>query len=89
MAKLREEYNSEVIPALMEQLGLTNRLAVPRLEKIVLSAGVGRAPEEKERLQQSLDDLGRITGQKAVPTKARKSEGVRRTFSYAAMTEGA
>jgi large subunit ribosomal protein L5 len=58
---------------MMKRFGLTNRLAVPRLEKIVVSAGIGRGSEEKERLEQTLADLATITGQKAVPTKARKS----------------
>ncbi len=56
-----------------ERFGYKNDRAVPRLEKIVLSAGVGRGSEEKERLDQSLADLTKISGQQAVATKARKS----------------
>ena len=73
MAQFQERYDTEVVPALMERFGYTNRLAVPKLEKIMLSAGVGRAAEEKERLQQTLDDLATLSGQKAVPRKARRS----------------
>lgn len=75
MPQLLEKYRKEIVPAMGARFGYKNRLAVPRLEKIVLSAGVGRASDdkEKERLQQSLDDLAIITGQKAVARKARKS----------------
>ena len=73
MAHLLDRYQTEIVPSLMKTLERRNRLAVPRLEKIILSAGVGRAAEEKERLQQTLDDLTAITGQRAVPTQARKS----------------
>lgn len=73
MAALLEKYKAEIVPAMMERFGHKNRMAVPKLEKIVVNAGVGRAPEEKERLEQSLTDLALITGQKPVPTKARKS----------------
>ena len=73
MAQCQERYDSEIVPALMERFGYTNRLAVPRLTKIIISAGVGRATEEKERLQQTLDDLAAISGQKAVPRQARQS----------------
>jgi len=73
VAQFQERYDSEIVPALMERFGYTNRLAVPRLTKIIISAGVGRATEEKERLQQTLDDLAAISGQKAVPRQARQS----------------
>lgn len=73
MAQLQERYNTEIVPALMERFGYTNRLAVPKLVKIMLSAGVGRAAEDKDRLPQTLDDLATISGQKAVPRKARRS----------------
>jgi large subunit ribosomal protein L5 len=71
--QLLDKYRSEVVPALMERFGLTNRMAVPRPTKVVVSAGVGPASEDKARLEQSLADLTAITGQRAVPTKARKS----------------
>ncbi|MFW6158425.1 MAG: 50S ribosomal protein L5 [Planctomycetota bacterium] len=73
MPQLLNKYEADVVPAMMEQFGYTNPRAVPRLEKIVISAGVGRGSEEKDRLNQALEDLTQITGQRAVATKARKS----------------
>jgi len=72
VANLSQKYNDEIVPAMAERFGYKNSLAVPRLQKIVLSAGVGSG-DNKDRLPQALEDLGLITGQKAVPTKARKS----------------
>lgn len=73
MVPMLAKYRTEVVPAMMQRFGYKNRLAVPRLGKIVLSIGLGRVTEEKEKLQEALDDLAIITGQKAVATKARKS----------------
>ena len=73
MANFLDQYRNEIVPAMMERFGYRNRLAVPRIEKIVLNIGVGRAEEEKERPGQAHNDLAAITGQKAVSTKARKS----------------
>ncbi len=73
MPKFLDQYRSEIVPAMSERFGYKNDRAVPRLEKIVLSAGVGRGSEDKERLEQSLADLTKISGQHAVTTKARKS----------------
>jgi large subunit ribosomal protein L5 len=73
VAGFRDRYASEIVPTLQERFGYKNVMAVPKITKIVLSAGVGRGTEEKERLQQSLDDLTTITGQKAVVRKAKKS----------------
>jgi len=61
------------VPTLQEKLGRQNLLSLPRLEKIVLSAGLGKAREEPKRIEQAMGDLGVITGQKAVLTKAKKS----------------
>jgi len=57
----------------MEELGYKNALAVPRLEKIVVNMGVGKAQEEKKRLDDAARDLAMITGQRPVITKARRS----------------
>ncbi len=73
MPHLLDKYRNEIIPAMTERFGYTNRLAVPRIKKVNLNAGVGRSSEDKERLQQALDDFALITGQKAVVTKAKKS----------------
>lgn len=72
MANLSQKYKDAIVPAMVERFGYKNSLAVPRLQKIVLSAGVGSG-DNKDRLPQALEDLGLITGQKAVATKARKS----------------
>ena len=69
---LRDQYQNEVAPRLIEKRGYRNALEVPRLQKIVVNTGVGTA-REKEALQEALDTLGRVTGQKAVTTRSRKS----------------
>ena len=68
-----ERYKSETVPALMERFKLTNLLAVPRLEKIVVNMGVGRAVEEKKCLEEAVDHLGTIAGQRPIITKARQA----------------
>jgi len=73
VAQFLEKYRSEVVPAMMAKFAYKNRLAVPKLLKIVLDTGVGRASDDKDKLQQALDDFAAITGQKAVATKAKKS----------------
>ncbi len=71
--RLQEKYEEELVPALTEKLGRTNRLALPRLEKIVVNMGVGTATIEKKHLEEATDALAQITGQKAIVTRARKS----------------
>jgi large subunit ribosomal protein L5 len=71
--RLRVRYRDELVPALREQLGLTNVMQVPRLEKVVVNMGVGEAVKDGRLLDAALEDLATITGQKAVVTKARKS----------------
>jgi len=73
MARLLERYNSEIIPRMTERFGYKNRLAVPRLEKIVVNMGVGNAREDKTALEQGQKDLAAITGQRPVVTRARRS----------------
>ena len=73
MARLEDKYKKEIAPALMERFGLTNRLAVPRITKITLNMGVGRAIENQKRLDAAVRDLTVISGQKPVVTKAKKS----------------
>jgi large subunit ribosomal protein L5 len=70
---LKEKYKSEVLPALLEQAGTKNQLAIPRLKKIVLSMGVGAAIQDKKRLEQAARDLTLIAGQKPLVCKARKA----------------
>jgi large subunit ribosomal protein L5 len=73
MARLLERYNTEIIPTMMERFGYRNRLAVPRLEKIVVNTGIGNGNEDKTRLEEGLRDLALITGQRPLVTQARRS----------------
>ncbi|TVS17990.1 MAG: 50S ribosomal protein L5 [Planctomycetaceae bacterium] len=71
--RLKEKYETEILPALVESLGRSNRLSLPRLEKIVLNMGVGSAIQEKKHLEMAVDAMTQITGQKPIITHARKS----------------
>ena len=73
MARLKEKYKEEVVPALMERFGLENRMAVPRLDKITVNMGVGQATENRKFLEDASRDLGVITGQKPKINAARRS----------------
>lgn len=73
MARLLDKYRKEVMPAMMEKFAYANPMAVPKLTKIVVSMGVGRAVENRKILDAAAKDLAVVTGQKAVITKARKS----------------
>lgn len=70
---MKEFYNKEVAPALMQQFGYKNVMQVPRLQKIVLNMGVGDATQNRKILDEAVDTLTAITGQKAVVTKAKKA----------------
>jgi len=70
---MKEMYDKEIAPALMEELGLDNPMQVPRLQKIVVNVGVGEAIEESKPLDAAVRDIALITGQQPVITKARKS----------------
>ena len=76
MARLKEIYNNEVVPALMKQFGYKSTMEVPRLSKIVLNMGVGEAVSVKKILDNAVGDLTKLSGQKPVVTKARKSIAV-------------
>jgi large subunit ribosomal protein L5 len=71
MARLRERFQKEIVPRLSERLGRTNKLSLPRLEKIVVNMGVGKALQDKNRLKEASEQLAQITGQKAQITKAK------------------
>ena len=73
MEKLREQYEKEVIPALMKKFNYKSVMQVPRLEKIVINIGLGDVKENPKSLENAMNDLMQITGQKPVITKARKS----------------
>ena len=72
-ARLKARYREEVVPRLQRELGLSNPMQVPRLEKVTINMGVGEALKDGRMLETAVEDLQTITGQKAVITKARKS----------------
>jgi large subunit ribosomal protein L5 len=71
--RLKQRYREEILPRLRSELGMTNAMQVPRLEKIVVNMGVGEAVRDARMLEAALEDLATITGQKPIVTKARKS----------------
>lgn len=71
--RLRKKYQEEVVPALMEQFKYKSIMQVPRLEKICLNQGVGAATQDKKLVDNAAAEMSLIAGQKAVPTKAKKS----------------
>lgn len=73
MARLHEKYKSDVVPVLMKQFGYRSVMAAPRLTKIVVNMGVGEAIQDAKLLDQAVDELGTIVGQKPSVTRARKS----------------
>ncbi|MBN1125703.1 MAG: 50S ribosomal protein L5 [Sedimentisphaerales bacterium] len=73
MSRLKDVYKSKVIPALMERFGYTNINAVPKMEKVVVSMGVGRAVQDKKFMDTAFQDLTMITGQKPLVCAAKKS----------------
>jgi large subunit ribosomal protein L5 len=73
MARMLDRYRTEIVPMLQAKLGRQNVLSLPRLEKIVISAGLGKSHDEPKRIEAAVEDLSVITGQKPVLTKAKKS----------------
>jgi len=73
MTRLREQYEKVVRPALMSEFSYKNPMQVPRLEKIVINMGVGKATQDSKKLTIAVNELALIAGQKPVVTKARKS----------------
>ena len=71
--RLRQKFEKEVRPILMKELELTNPMAVPRLHKVVVNMGVGEATQNAKLLDPAAQELGQITGQKPIITKAKKS----------------
>jgi large subunit ribosomal protein L5 len=71
MARLLDRYNKEIVTQLSSKLGRKNRLSLPRLQKIVVNMGVGKALQDKNRMEQSAEQLTQITGQRAQVTKAK------------------
>lgn len=73
MARLKERYLKEVMPAMMKQFGYKNIMQVPRIEKVVINMGVGAAVQEPKVLDAAVRDLSLIAGQRPVVTRAKKS----------------
>lgn len=73
MARLLKLYRKEIIPALQESLGRKNPMSIPRIEKICLNMGVGKALEDSKMLDEAVKDMSTVCGQAAVVTKARVS----------------
>jgi len=73
MARLKEKYRNEVVPALKERFNYANVMQVPKIEKVVVNIGVGEAVGDPKALEAAVRDLETITGQKAVITRAKKS----------------
>jgi len=72
-ARLQDRYKTEIVNRLREKLGRTNPMSLPRLQKIVVNMGVGKALQDKNRMEQAAEQLGQITGQRPQVTKARKA----------------
>jgi large subunit ribosomal protein L5 len=72
-ARLETKYKETVVPALQEQFNYSSSMEVPKLLKICINQGVGMATQDKKLVENALNEMGLITGQKAVPTKAKTS----------------
>ena len=73
MPRLKDKYRSEVVPAMMKRFSLANVMQVPRLERVVINVGLGEAIQNPKAVEAAVGDLAKITGQKAVVTRAKKS----------------
>ncbi|HEY7326787.1 MAG TPA: 50S ribosomal protein L5 [Gemmataceae bacterium] len=73
MARLFDRYQKEIVPQLKKKLGRENLLSLPRLQKIVVNMGVGKALQDKNRMEQAAEQLSFITGQRAQIRKAKKA----------------
>ena len=72
-ARLREKYQKDVVPALQKEFGYTNVMAVPKIEKVVVNMGLGEATSNAKIVDTGADELARITGQRPVTRRAKKS----------------
>ena len=73
MSRLKQRYEKEVIPALKKEFGYSNVMAIPKIEKVVVNMGLGEATQNAKIVDTGADELGKITGQKPVITRAKKS----------------
>ncbi|HAN44160.1 MAG TPA: 50S ribosomal protein L5, partial [Ruminococcaceae bacterium] len=73
MARLKEYYTKDVAPALMKKFGYKSVMQIPKIEKVIVNVGCGEARDNQKMIDAIMSDLAKITGQKAVPCKAKKS----------------
>jgi large subunit ribosomal protein L5 len=73
MTRLKERYLKDVVPGLKKEFGYTNVMAIPKLEKVVVNMGLGEATQNVKLIDAGADEVGRVTGQKPVTTRAKKS----------------
>jgi len=73
MARLLDQYNTTIAPGLAQKFSLTNKMSIPKLEKIVINMGVGKATQDKALLESAVDSLSKISGQKPQVTKSKVS----------------
>ena len=71
--RLKEKYKAEAVPALQQKFGYKNPMQVPRLEKVIINMGLGDCKDNAKMLENAVDELGQIAGQKPLVTKAKKS----------------
>ena len=70
--RLKQDYKEKILPELTQEFGYKNIMEVPKLQKVVVSRGVGEAISDKKLIDKAVDELTLITGQKAIPTKSKK-----------------
>ena len=73
MSRLKEQYQNEIVDAMVKKFGYKNKMQVPKIEKVIINMGVGEAKENAKVLEGAIADLEKISGQKVVTTKAKKS----------------
>ena len=73
MSRLKDRYTADVVPALKKEFGYKNVMAIPRIEKVVVNMGLGEATQNAKIVDTGADELARVTGQKPVVTRAKKS----------------
>ena len=73
MSRLKDRYQNEVVPGLKKEFGYTNVMAIPKLEKVVVNMGLGEATQNVKLIDAGADEIARVTGQKPVTTRAKKS----------------
>lgn len=73
MTRLQEKYRKEAVPAMQKEFGIKNIMAVPKINKIVINTGIGRVLKDDKAIEKIERDLATLSGQKAVPRKAKKS----------------